>query len=192
MGREFELKYSAEPRQLEKIALAYGDFQKISMETTYYDTLDGKLSRQRITLRRRMENGQAVCTVKTPQTGQCRGEWDVACADIQEAIPVLCKLGCDVDLIAMTATGVVEVCGARFTRLAKTVTWEDAQLEIALDQGVLLGGGREKPFWEVEVELKDGPESAAEGFAEALAREFGLKPEKISKFRRALNLARGE
>ena len=86
MGREFELKYSAEPRQLEKIALAYGDFQKISMETTYYDTPDGKLSRQRITLRRRIENGQSVCTVKTPQTGLTRGEWDIACADIQEAI----------------------------------------------------------------------------------------------------------
>lgn len=192
MGREFELKFSAEPRQLEKIALAYGDFQKITMETTYYDTPDGKLSRQRITLRRRMENGQAVCTVKTPQRGLTRGEWDVSCADIQEAIPALCKLGCDVDLTAMTQDGLVEVCGARFTRLAKTVTWGDAQLELALDQGVLLGGGRELAFCEAEVELKDGPESAAEGFAEALAREFGLKPEKISKFRRALNLARGE
>ena len=192
MGREYELKFSAEPRQLEKIALAYGAFQKISMETTYYDTPDGRLSRQRITLRRRMENGKAVCTVKTPQTGLTRGEWDVACTDIREAIPALCKLGCDVDLAAMTETGVVEVCGARFTRQAKTVIWEDAQLEIALDQGVLLGGGRELTFCEVEVELKDGPESAVEGFAETLAREFDLKPEPLSKFRRALNLARGE
>ena len=192
MGKEFELKFSADPEKLESIARAYGDFQKITMETTYYDTPDGSLSRQLITLRRRMENGQAVCTVKTPHEGLTRGEWELPCDDIREAIPKLCKLGCDVDLPAKTANGVVEVCGARFIRLAKTVTWADVQLELALDQGVLMGGGQEKPFWEVEVELKDGPESAAEEFARLLAQKFDLQQEQLSKFRRALNLARGE
>ena len=192
MGKEFELKYSADPEKLEQIARAYGDFQKITMETTYYDTPEGSLSRLRITLRRRMENGQAVCTVKTPQTGLTRGEWEINCADIREAIPELCKLGCPVDLPAMTTNGLVEVCGARFTRLAKTLTWAGAQLELALDQGVLIGGGRELAFCEAEVELKDGPETAAEDFARHLAQKFDLQRSQVSKFRRALNLARGE
>ncbi len=192
MGREFELKFSADPRKLEQIARQYGDFQKIAMETTYYDTPDGSLSRQRITLRRRMENGQAVCTVKTPQSDLTRGEWELPCTDIREAIPALCKLGCPLDLPAMTENGVVEVCGARFTRLAKTVSWAGAQLELALDQGVLVGGGRELAFCEVEVELKDGEDSAAEAFAQHLEEAFDLQRLQVSKFRRALNLARGE
>ena len=66
------------------------------------------------------------------------------------------------------------------------------RLEIALDLGVLLGGGREMPLCEVEVELKEGPMEAADAFAIDLARAFGLKPERRSKFQRALALARGE
>ena len=69
---------------------------------------------------------------------------------------------------------------------------DGAVVEIALDRGVLLGGGREVPLCEVEVELKAGQPEAAVAFAENLAEEFGLRPERKSKFRRALALAEGE
>ena len=55
--------------------------------------------------------------------------------------------------------------------------------------GALLGGGREEPLCEVEVELKAGSEEAAIAFAGKLAEQFGLVPEKFSKYRRALALA---
>ena len=54
---------------------------------------------------------------------------------------------------------------------------------------MLLGGGRELPFTEVEVELKSGSEEAVTAFAEALAAELGLKPEHRSKVARARALA---
>jgi inorganic triphosphatase YgiF len=193
MGVEFELKFSAEPDQLEAVAAAYPvDYHTITMETTYFDTPDFALSDRRVTLRRRMENGEAVCTVKTPISELGRGEWDCRCENIEEAILALCKLGAPMDLLALTADGVAPVCGAKFTRRAGLVMVQGTELEIALDRGILIGCGNEIPLCEVEVELKSGDPDTAVSFGTALADRFGLQPQKKSKFRRALALARGE
>ena len=190
MGREFELKFRATPEQQEAILSLYGDFSTIDMETTYYDTPNDSLSARNITLRRRLENGNAVCTVKTQLDGVGRGEWETNHQRIEDAIPVLCKLGCTEDLIALTAPGLVRVCGARFTRQCKTLAVEGSTVELALDRGILLGGGRELPLCEVEVELKEGREDDALLFAQILAAKYGLQQETKSKFRRALDLAK--
>ena len=192
MGAEFELKYAATPAQQDAIMKDLGGFTPIIMETTYYDTADGALSQRRITLRCRLENGVSVCTVKTPEMDNVRGEWETECDSIDAAIPVLCKLGCPVDLPMLTKDGLNAICGARFTRMAKTVELESCVVEIAVDSGVLFGGGREEPLCEVEVELKSGSREEAEGYAVALAERYSLVPEEKSKFRRALALTRGE
>ena len=188
MGREFELKFRADEEKIAAIQAKYGEFTPISMETTYYDTPDRSLSPLHWTLRRRYENGRSVCTLKTPAPGGARGEWETECDHIIAAIPELCKLGAPMQLIALTIDGVEQVCGAKFTRLAKTLELEACTVELALDRGCLMGGGREEPLAEVEVELKTGSEEAAVAFAKALAAEFGLIPEKGSKYRRALAL----
>ena len=193
MGIEFELKFSAQPEQLEQVAAAYPvAYRTINMETTYFDTPHFALSDRRVTLRRRMENGEPVCTVKTPVSGYGRGEWECRCGDIQTGILELCKLGAPRELMVLTAEGVVPVCGAKFVRRAGIVTFMGAELELALDRGILSGGGKEIDLCEVEVELKSGDTDAAIAFGTALAERFGLKPQKKSKFRRALALARGE
>lgn len=193
MAIEFELKYSAEVGAQEAILAAYpGDYHTYEMETTYYDAVNGALSDRRVTLRRRMENGVSVCTVKTPVSGYGRGEWECECEEIHAAIDRLVELGASRELLLLTAGGVVPVCGARFTRRALSVEHDGAVLELALDRGSLLGGGKEILLCEVEVELKSGEPEKAVAFAEALAKEFGLRPEKKSKFRRALALAKGE
>ena len=189
MGREYELKYRAEAAQMAAIAEKFGPFHSIDMETTYYDTPDRVLAAQRYTLRRRMENGVSVCTVKTPAGEHGRGEWECVCSRIEDSIPMLCQLGAPQSLQTQTEAGLVPICGARFTRLAKTLSAEGCSVELALDRGVLLGGSREEAMCEVEVELKSGPEAAAEVFAAELAEKFGLVPEDKSKFRRALALA---
>ena len=189
MGREFELKFRADEEKIAAIAAKYGDFTSISMETTYYDTLAKDLSALHWTLRRRYENGTSVCTLKTPAPGGARGEWETECPDILSAISELCKLGAPIQLVAFTIDGVEQVCGAKFTRLAKTLEPEGCTVELALDRGCLMGGDREEPLAEVEVELKEGSEEAAVAFAAALAEEFALIPEQGSKYRRALALA---
>ena len=189
MGREFELKYGAEAWQLEAIREAYGAFSEIRMETTYYDTFDGKLFNRRWTLRQRMENGRSVCTLKTPHEDGGRGEWEVEAPGLITGIPLLCRQGAPIDLMALTVNGIVPTCGARFTRLAKTVELPGCTVEIALDQGVLTGRGKEQPLCEVEVELKSGSQEAAVAFANDLAAQYALKTEPLSKFRRAMILA---
>ena len=189
MGREFELKFRTDAEVFEKIQMKYQDFTKISMETTYYDTFDLKLAFHHWTLRRRMENGVSVCTFKRPHKDGGRGEWEVEADSIMEGVMKLCQAGADWELMRATAGGLMETCGARFTRLAKQIEVPGGKVELALDQGVLIGKGKELPFWEVEVELKEGADEVASDFAKALAEEFRLTAEPRSKFVRAMALA---
>ena len=190
MGQEFELKFSATEVQQEAIFAAYGPWQKCEMETTYYDTPDRALSARHVTLRRRMENGISICTVKTPGADGARGEWECQCPDIHSALPQLAVLGAP-EFVA-TLPALQTVCGARFTRHSCSIDLGDALVELALDQGVLLGGNREIPLCEVEAELKAGSRKAVVQFAGSLAAQFGMQPEPHSKFRRASALAEGE
>ena len=193
MAIEFELKFRGNPEVLQTMAQQIpGEETKLQMQTVYYDTVDGALSQRHYTLRRRMENRQSVCTLKTPAGGLGRREFETICPTIEEAIPELCKQSGLPELPGLLKGGVVAVCGARFTRIAKRVVLEACTVELALDSGVLTGGGKEEPLWEVEVELKSGSREAAVGFAMQLALAYSLQPEKHSKFRRAQALAKGE
>ena len=188
MGREFELKYQATPEIVAKIGRKFGDFTPISMETTYYDTEDFSLRKRKWTLRQRLENSRAVCTVKTPLPDGSRGEWEVENPDLAAGVARLCAMGAPREILDYVNQGVAPFCGATFTRLAKTIDLPGGAVELALDQGLLLGGGREQPFAEVEVELKSGSDTVTVDFANALAQEFGLKPQPKSKLARAMAL----
>ena len=146
MGREFELKYQATPEIIGSIRGKFGEFTPISMETTYYDTENLSLRKRKWTLRQRLENGRAVCTVKTPLPDGSRGEWEVECTDLAAGAARLCTMGAPGEILNYVNQGVAPFCGARFTRLAKTIELPGGSVELALDEGVLLGGGREQPF----------------------------------------------
>lgn len=192
MATEYEIKFQATPAVLAEIEAAFsGETVRISMETTYYDTPSGSLSAKKYTLRKRLENGISVCTLKAP-AGNARGEWEVNCESVAEALPQLAAMGCPADVLTLASEGLIPICGARFTRLAKTVSLENGVVELALDEGVLTGGNRQMPLCEAEVELKDGPVEVCDSFARELAVRFGLKAEGKSKFRRALGLYKGE
>ena len=192
MGIEFELKYRATEEVQARIAKQIDTWKTLCMETTYYDTPEQALSQRWYTLRRRLENGVSVCTLKCPAQGGARGEWEVLAETVEQAIPELCKLGGPEDLISLAREGVMPICGARFTRRAALVTLGDTVLELALDSGSLFSGERQIPLCEVEVELKQGERAQAMAYGTLLAQQYGLVPEKKSKFRRALALWREE
>lgn len=187
MGREFELKYQADPAVLEQIQKEFSGFRTITMETTYYDTPDGTLGQLHWTVRRRLENGVSVCTVKTNLPDGSRGEWETEADDVAEALPRLVSMGAPAALNAYCAQGLRPTCGARFTRKAAMVN--AGRSELALDSGVLLGGGKEEPLCEVEVEQKQGTDEETARFAQTLARQYGLTPQPRSKLARARALA---
>lgn len=188
MGREFELKYALTEAAREEIRNSYGTFHAISMETTYFDTLDRSLSADRWTLRRRLENGVSVCTLKTPLPDGSKGEWETECGDIAEAVPALIASGAPEALTERTAPGLEEICGAKFTRLAKDVFFGESRLELALDEGFLFRRDHRQELLELEVELKEGRDEDAVTFTQILAAQYGLHPENKSKFRRAMEL----
>lgn len=193
MGIEFELKFQATQ---EILAAVRKDMtapeQVFFMETTYYDTPDGALSARGLTLRKRRENDRFVCTLKTPAGALGRGEFALECHRIEEAVPELCRQSGITELEALTQQGLIAVCGARFTRYAYAVCIPGGRVEVAVDTGILFGGGKEIPLCEVEVELKEGTREATVAYATALSARYGLQTQKKSKFRRALALYRGE
>lgn len=191
MATEYEWKFQGTDALLEAIDQAFPvPFEKLSMETVYYDTRSLALSALGYTLRKRQENGIFVCTLKTP-AGNARGEWEQVCDCIETFVANLPTLGAP-DISGLTETGLIPICGAKFTRIAKTLTLPEGVVELALDRGYLTGGNQKTPLFEVEVELKSGTEQLCDGFAKELAERFSLTPEKKSKFRRALDLYKGE
>lgn len=191
MGREFELKYAATEQAQRAIAEKYGNFRTIQMETTYFDTDHRNLSAKKITLRLRRENDLTICTLKTPLADGSRGEWECEAENIREGLSSLVAMGAPAEA-AQWRDRLSPVCGARFTRLAVQIPTADGTAELALDRGYLLGGGKEIPLCEVEVELKSGSDEAVLALAAELAETYGLIPENQSKFRRAMALTMGE
>ena len=112
------------------------------------------------------------------------------CERIEDGIEELCKLGAPSDLLRLTEAGLEEVCGAAFTRRAKTVEFPGFKAEIALDEGELFSGEKRQPLCELEVELKAGDGQQLQNYALYLAASYGLRPETKSKFKRALALRR--
>ena len=64
MAAEYEWKFRVTPEEMETLQAAFPG-EEIAMETTYYDTPSGSLSRKKLTLRLRRENGKTVCTCKS-------------------------------------------------------------------------------------------------------------------------------
>ena len=186
MAIELELKYHCPAPVQAQIAAGLGDaYRSIPMETTYYDTPGGDLSRRHWTLRRRMEDGISVCTLKMP-AGPAREEYEVEAEALADALPTLSRLSG-----AELPRELVAVCGARFTRRAWLVREAGFTAELALDLGELTAGDKTAPICELEVELKDGLADMMTLWAMALAQRYGLSTEPKSKFARAKALAEG-
>lgn len=190
MGRELELKFAASSETLDAMEEKYAPLTPITMHTRYFDTPHQAFRERRWTLRLRLENGRPICTLKTRLSDGSRGEYETESGDIVSAIPALLEQGAPAELEELAREGLEEVCGARFTRLARIIDVPGGQVELALDRGEFTGGGRTLPFTEAEAELKAGPDEVLARFGRALAEEFSLREEPRSKIQRAMALAK--
>ncbi len=192
MATEYELKFKTDYVNLMAICAHFPqESAELQMHTVYYDTPTLALSDRHYTLRKRMENDRSVCTLKTP-AGDARNEWETENVFIENAIEDLIAQGAPEGLRELVKDGLFPICGAKFTRLAKTIRLENAEVELALDHGYLFAGNRKEPFCEVEIELKSGDKPACKQYAKKLATDFMLEQEPRSKFKRALILYKGE
>lgn len=188
MGRELERKFEASPALLAQIRQDYGEFTEIRMETRYFDTKEQDFGARKWMLRLRSENGVTVCTLKTRLPDGSRGEFETAADSVALAMPALLRQGAPAEAAALLQKGVENLCGAAFTRRAKTLRLPGGTVELALDAGSFTAGDRRQPFSEVEVELKSGSDEVLTEFAEALTARYCLREATRSKAQRAFAL----
>ena len=158
------------------------------MQSAYYDAPDRRFSRRRITLRRRLENGNSVICVKAPIPGAddryLHGEWEVEGTDLTAALPGLVEQGAPAVLLESAPLDCL--WRADFVRRAVLLRFDDDSVaELALDQGALYGPTRSMPLCELELEQKKGDSAGTRALLFALRERFALKPQEKSKFARA-------
>ena len=188
MATEYEYKFQVDPMDFVHLNASFPQkAREIQMETVYYDTPTGAFSARHFTLRRRLENGVSVCTLKIP-AGDAREEFETETPFIELAIPTLIAQGAPAEIAELTKEGLYPICGAKFTRFARAIVLDKAEAELALDYGYLFAGDKKEPLSELEIELKSGEKDAFDTYAQQIAKEFSLKEEPKSKFARALRL----
>lgn len=189
MAVEFELKYRASEEVLDRIQADFpGNYTVTEMTTTYYDTPGGDLAKLFWTLRHRREGDIHICTLKTPAGIDGRSEYEWQGESIHDAIPFLCRQAGSNALAQLCERGLVETCGARFTRTARSFRAGSTVAELALDRGVLINGEKEEAFAELELELKLGYREEVIAMGHVLAAAYDLEPETKSKFQRSREL----
>jgi inorganic triphosphatase YgiF len=202
MPQETELKLAVCPQDLQRLLahplLAAQAARSELLGNTYFDTPDLALMRQRIAVRERRQGGRTLLTVKTAghSTGGLsrRKEWEAltspGCFDFAALVD---DAGLARQLQAWAAD-LVPVFQTDFLRRSWLLTLEDAVVEVALDEGSISSLSRphvpSEPILELELELKQGPETALMALADALSQEgsdalpLQLRPSDRSKAER--------
>lgn len=207
---ETELKFMVPAEQLAGVekALKRGRVRVERLQAAYYDTADERLARQRVALRLRREGRRWVQTAKAetphslnrlehdvPVTAPSRGRepppLDVSRHDGTPAGDALRKaLGHGAGRERGSALSLR--FGTDVSRMTRTVRVPGATVEIALDIGKIVAGGREAPICELEFELKRGGIEPLIGLAAQWADRHGLALSTLSKAERGARLARGQ
>jgi len=196
---ETELKLVLAPGEGERVRfappLAGLDGRQGRFTALYFDTPGRELARQGLGLRLRREGRRWRATLKASGSSAAglhrRPEWDYPAPG-----PVL-----DLSRFADTPLGAIADAATLHERLAPVLATEfrrtrwhvsrepGSRLEVALDEGRIVARGRQSPVSEIEIEVLEGPESAAFDLAEALAGSLAIRPEPASKLARGLALA---
>ena len=197
--KEFEIKFSLAPRSLSRLfelqlldQCSFGRSQ--TLQTIYFDTNDGCLVAEGITLRwRKHGKHKPVMTLKfSSKSGSTlfeRTEIEIP-ADanginlnlFDEAIAAhLRDIIAGRDLIARYET--------RFKRRTNLVTTKVSSYEIAIDEGSFIVGDQKWPLRELELELKSGDWAEMLDFARKLVVKTQLQLELTSKSERCFILA---
>ncbi|WP_106477564.1 CYTH domain-containing protein [Phytohalomonas tamaricis] len=196
MAHEIELKLAlgeSGPAQLHRHPLLIGqDAQLHEFINIYFDTPSRTLEKERIALRLRSEGDAVRQTVKTAGSGQgglhTRGEWEWDVSG--HALDFTGLRG--LPLATFQDEALLNALQPAYRTDFKRVTWlikhGDATIELALDQGEVIAGERRCAIRELELELKEGEQSALWTLAEMLTDSVALRPANMSKAARAVAL----
>lgn len=186
---ETELKFALGPQAAEDLRReVFAGRETRDIRSVYYDTANWALRAQGLSLRVREADGESLQGLKG-LNGAARLEREVS----------LTGGGLDRDALAGTPAAEIlaeaEAAPVFETRVRRTVSRLKAgraEIELALDEGEFVAGGRVAPILELEMELKAGSPAALFSEAERWRARRGLSVLTRSKAERGYALAAGE
>lgn len=196
MAIELEIKLTvSEPAQTKALdwLMARSGAMQGSAKTLinrYYDTADAALNRAKAALRVRQAGDRFIQTLKTKGEfvdGAHRREeweWELSGPDLDLSLLEQTPLHGQVDLSALALA-----FETNFQRQVVMLESGSSVIEVAVDSGDILGGGRSLPLREVEFELKAGEPGELMRWAKALACEVPVFLNLVSKAEQGYFLA---
>ncbi|SFR76719.1 CHAD domain-containing protein [Sphingomonas jatrophae] len=191
--REIELKLDIAEADLAAARDLFGGGADVVRQcSTYYDTPDGALAAEGVSLRVREAKGRFVQTVKT-EGGRAAGlfarpEWECALdtADV--------RVGADTPLPALLGAAVGSIA-PRFTVENERQTWQaevsGSVVEVVLDRATIMAGQCRQTFAEIELELKQGSVDALFRIARRIEAVAPVRIGVLSKADRGARLRAG-
>lgn len=199
MAIETEIKLSLSARAASTLTthpmLSGIEPRKQLLFTTYYDTPDNRLRRERIVVRLRRVDKDYLLAVKTSGAlsgGLAqRGEWEVS----RQPGPFDFSHVGDERIRGLVESARDEL-QAVFSTQFRRHAWmlepiPGTQVELALDRGWIEARGQREPIREIELELRAGKVTALFDIARVLQKSVPLHPEVSSKSERAFRLLVG-
>ncbi len=150
------------------------------LSSTYYDTPDGRLAAQGLSIRIREEGGSRVQAVKTQGSAVIsRSEFECSVDDTQ-GFPALTGVGAIDDMLSAAAPELAPVALIYVDRWAAEITFRETRIELAIDLGRAQacddqGHQHAQPLAEVELELIEGDPSRVFDFAKLLIANAPLR-----------------
>lgn len=201
---EIELKFQIPETRFTHLRQRFlqGPTQAVRMQAHYFDTADGRLARDEIALRLRLEGTRWVQTLKASGAhGVARLEHNAelpadAVRSGAPAINIDRHRGSPAHRRLLDALGGValqEVFRTEVDRVVRVFTLPDgAEIEAALDVGQVVAGAAVHPLREIEFEWKAGPLQGLFALASDWVAEHGLWLDIVSKAERGSLLSRGQ
>ena len=187
---EIEIKLRLDPEKMREFPhsdrLAGVDPLKKHYRTIYFDDNKHHLFKNGFELRVRQDGYNSIQTLKTASSVD-RGEWEREAADGEPSLEGIEAAG----LAKLTRRGIA--LRRMFSLEVERGTWslhrDGACIEVALDEGKMEAGGRERPIREAELELKSGEPDYLYELAQKICEESAATPVFVSKGAHGYRLA---
>lgn len=209
MATELELKLMLQPEHLTSVsdfldevcAQSKTDGQSrqptLSLMNAYFDTDTASLMQGGMALRIRAVNSQFIQTVKTRGSNRvgmhARGEWEWFLPTDRLDLSLLSEVPLPESLQDMAwSRELVEVYRTDFERQVWNIVTEDSKMEVVCDQGWVTSPYGKDAICELELELKEGQETALYQFALQLAEQVPVQVSLVSKAQKGVRLKYGQ
>jgi inorganic triphosphatase YgiF len=202
-AEELELKLELTPPEMQRIGahptlegLTVGKPETRTLRSLYFDTPDHQLRAQGISLRLRSSEDRGwIQTVKAGNGAEGvfqRTEFETELADPEPDLKAISDRRVRRKIAqASTRSSLEPLFETLITRTTRRLHADDAELELALDEGVIRAGQRQSELCEAELELKAGSPASLLEVATTLFASASLRLAHASKAERGYNLLLG-